>query len=174
MEAALPALDKASKAAAMLKVKIMPERVMVTKLAASNPVARSSKQWNASNFRFNIDGIDTNAVATVSAMTVKQGIKKHYVSEDRFPSIVPTNPEASGLTITLPFDKADAFITWQKQMFSSARSAGGRKASLEYLSPSNTAYFTFEFPDMVLVSTQQVGRDLKVELSFGSVSAQAR
>lgn len=73
----VPAVDAMSKTACALAVQLSPTATNLRN--ASGPVAglapTQKKAWLASNFRLNIDGLDTTRVSSVSALTITNGEK---------------------------------------------------------------------------------------------------
>ncbi len=71
----VPAVDAMSKTACALAVQLSPTATNLRN--ASGPVAglalTQKKAWLASNFRLNIEGLDTTRVSSVSALTITNG-----------------------------------------------------------------------------------------------------
>ena len=123
-ETSFPTLDGASKdAAAIIKCKIQPESMVTTKVR-SRAAAPSWTATSASSSSrrcgwprrsgTDIDGIPDNAKYTnkIEGFTIKQGIKKLYTGEDRFPQIEPTKIEFPNLTCTISLEYADEILDW--------------------------------------------------------------
>jgi hypothetical protein len=140
-ETTFPALDGSSKDAAFMKVKIQPERVLSRKASGGHVQGRlGSKQklWTSSSFRLNIDGIDEMKYTNkLESFTIKQGIKKLYTGEDRFPQIEPTKIEFPNLTGTISLEYADKLLAWyDRYVVKGQNDAKAQKTgSLEFLSP---------------------------------------
>src|SRR5689334_24206810 len=110
-ETSFPALDGSSKEAAYMKIKIQPEYVKSRKLPGNDPASGSlgtkQKMWMSSGFRLNIDGIDEMKYTNkIEAFTIKQGIKKLYTGQERFPQIEPTKIEFPNITGTIALEYA--------------------------------------------------------------------
>jgi hypothetical protein len=73
----LPAMDAASKAQALLTVRLAPATTI--RSAASGPVAglsaKPKRPWMQSNFRLQVDGLDATRVSRLDAVTVTSGEK---------------------------------------------------------------------------------------------------
>lgn len=141
-ETTFPALDGASKDAAFLKIKVQPERVLTRKLAGNQRVTGTitpkQKQWLPSNFRFTIDGIDEMKYANkIESFTIKQGIKKLYTGEDRFPQIEPTKIEFPAISGTIALEYADKLLKWYDDYVVKGQNdhKAQKTGSIEFLAP---------------------------------------
>lgn len=141
-ETTFPALDGSSKDAAFMKVKIQPERVVSRKVsgdkAVRGTVTTKQKLWLPSAFRFNIDGIDEmRYVNKLESFTIKQGIKKLYTGEDRFPQIEPTKIEFPNLSGTISVEYADKLMQWYQDYVVKGQNdvKAQKTGSIEFLSP---------------------------------------
>jgi hypothetical protein len=141
-ETSFPALDGASKDAAYMKIKVQPEFVRAKKLGASavaqGNLGTKQKMWTASSFRLNIDGIDEMKYTNkIDAFTIKQGIKKLYTGEERFPQIEPTKIEFPSLTGTIALEYADKLLQWYDQYIVKGQKdpKAQKTGSIEFLSP---------------------------------------
>jgi hypothetical protein len=141
-ETTFPKLDVKAKDAAYMKVKVQPEKIFTKKLGASEKMSTEikSKQklWTPNAFRFNVDGIDEMRYTTdIEAITIKQGIKKLYTGEGRFPQIEPTKIEFPNISGTISLQYADKLIEWHDQYVMSGKSdpISQKTGSIEFLSP---------------------------------------
>jgi hypothetical protein len=143
VETSFPTLDGSSKEAGYIKCKIQPERVKHRSLPASKDklkaeLGKKQKLWLPSNFRFNIDGIDEMRMTNkVEGITVKQGIKKHHIGGDRFPTIEPTKLEFPNISGTIALAYADKLFKWHEElvMKGAKESKAQKTGSIEFLSP---------------------------------------
>jgi hypothetical protein len=74
-ETTLPKLDGSSKDAAYFTVKIQPQNIRFSKGdggSIKDASGTKQKAWLASNFRFEMDGLDATKVATIEPFTVRQ------------------------------------------------------------------------------------------------------
>jgi hypothetical protein len=140
-ETTFPTLDGASKDASYLKIKIQPESVVARKVDSSDRVdsviGTKFKHWTASAFRLNIDGLDSAKYTNkIESFTIKQGIKKLYTGQDRFPQIEPTKIEFPNLTCTISLAYADDLLAWYDQYVVQGQSdpSAQKTGSLEFLS----------------------------------------
>jgi hypothetical protein len=141
-ETTFPTLDGASKEAAYVKVKVQPEKV-ITKKTAPGPqlqpfLGSKQKLWMCSGFRLSIDGLDEMKYANkIDSFTIKQGVKKFYTGEDRFPQIEPTKIDFPHITGTIAAEYADGLHDWyQKYIVKGMADLKAQKSgSLEFLSP---------------------------------------
>jgi hypothetical protein len=143
-ETTFPALDGASKDAAYIKLKMLPEHVKTTKSAGqqikSNTGAKQ-KLWMCSGFRLKIDGVQDSEYANkIDSFTIKQGTRKFYTGEERFPQIEPTKIEFPGITGTISLGYADGFIKWYDQYVHKgmADPKAQKNGSLEFLAPDRS------------------------------------
>jgi len=141
-ETTFPTLDGASKEAAYLKIKIMPEKVITKKTPPGPQLAArlgaKQKLWMCSGFRLSIDGIDGMEYANkIDSFTIKQGVKKLYVGEQRLPEIEPTKIEFPSITGTIATQYADGLLAWYHKYVvdGQADTKAQKTGSLEFLSP---------------------------------------
>jgi len=141
-ETTFPALDGSAKEAAFMKVKFLPERVVARKSTGGKVQANTgSKQklWTPSSFRFSIDGIDELKYTNkIESFTIKQGIKKFYTGEDRFPQIEPTKLDFPNITGTIALEFADKLLEWyDKYVVKGQNDPKAQKSGMiEFLDPT--------------------------------------
>lgn len=143
-ETTFPALDGAAKDTAYLKIKLQPEAVKERKLPSTNDKLKATgglkqKLWTANSFRFTIDGIPGMEYTNkIEAFTVKQGVKKMFYGEDRFPRLEPTKLEFPHIVGTMGLDYADALLKWHEKYIRKGQSepASQRSGGLEFLAPN--------------------------------------
>lgn len=177
----LPAVDRSSRAAAHFSASFRPDRIL--KQAGGNrltgpSVMPAAKQWNSSNFRFNIGGLpaEGEAVTKVSGFGLKHNIMEFYSGKDRNPKLIPTKNVCSSLVVTLPTLKASGVLQWADESVRE-RSASAKDATLEYLGPGNGArYFAVGFTGLEVVMTRvskpsgsSHGEEVAAELVYDSV-----
>jgi T4-like virus tail tube protein gp19 len=140
-ETTFPALDGASKDGGYLKCKIQPERV-VTKTASGSQIASDyspkQKLWTPSAFRFTIDQFDGMQYTNkIESFTIKQGVKKMYTGQDRFPQVEPTKIEFPNLSGTISLGYADPLLKWHNDYIYSGKKDPDAQlsGSIEFLSP---------------------------------------
>lgn len=161
-ETSFPALDGAAKEAAYMKIKVQPEYVRTKKLGANEMaqgnIGTKQKLWMASGFRFNIDGIDEMRYTNkIEAFTIKQGIKKLYTGQERFPQIEPTKIEFPNITGTIALEYADKLLQWNEQYVMKGRSdpKAQKTGSIEFLSPDRKkTIFSINLYEVGLASLQ--------------------
>ncbi len=143
-ETTFPTLDGAAKEAAYMKIKVQPERVIHKKKSGdSGPrvggqFGNKQKMWMPSGFRLNIDGLDEMRYTNkIESFTVKQGIKKLYTGEDRFPQIEPTKIEFPNISGTISLQYADRLLEWyDKYVVKGQKDPKAQKSgSIEFLAP---------------------------------------
>jgi phage tail-like protein len=150
-EVGMPALDAASKDAAKMTLKFSPE---VTRRSSGGggtvpaDFSKVQKTWLTSNFRLEIDGLDTSKVNKVEALTIKQKVVENPVGEGR-----DVRPELGGieypnLVIELPDSSSTSFFAWHEDFVikGNDRQDKGKTGVLRYLSPDlKTDLFTLKF-----------------------------
>lgn len=174
-EISLPAVDVKSKDDATITVTVQPEYIKDRKLPAvkTAPLVKPSNPWKASDFTFEIDGLDgmSKAVKSVSALTIKQGIKAHFAGSSSAPSYEPTKLEGAHISFALPKDASDGLYKWnEQQMGQATRASPGRTGRLEYLSPKRQTYFAIEFMGLGIVALKPAQDTVTCELFYESVS----
>jgi hypothetical protein len=161
-ETSFPALDGASKEAAYLKIKIQPEYVRAKKLSGSEKaqgnLGTKQKMWMASGFQLNIDGIDeVRFTNKIEAFAIKQGIKKLYTGQDRFPQIEPTKIEFPNITGTIALEHANKLLEWHDQYVMSGQSdpKAQKTGSIDFLTPKrDKTIFSINMYEIGLASLQ--------------------
>ena len=158
-ETTFPTLDGASKDPAYIKIKLQPERIITQKIQGGARVTsvggQKQKLWTASSFRLTMDGIpEFKSVNKIESFTIKQGIKKLYTGEERFPEIEPTKIEFPHLSGTLALGYCDALLDWHEasNRTGSSDPKVQKHGSLEFLGPDNDVLFRIELYEVGLHS----------------------
>jgi hypothetical protein len=113
-ETTIPMLDAASKAPAQLTVKLAPEEITRKKAggAAGQKAGGKQKQWLASNFRLELDGLETKTVSKIDAFTVKQTIAADDVGDVRISRREPGKLEFPNLRVTFGQASLQSWSDW--------------------------------------------------------------
>lgn len=117
-EVTIPACDGSSKEPAYLTLKFAPEYTRMVKADATKSAAPSpgpkgeQKAWIPSNFRLEIDGLDTTRVNKIDAFTVKQKVVQDRVGDARDQVKEPGKLEFPNLTLTVSTASIDAWNGW--------------------------------------------------------------
>lgn len=141
LETTFPTLDGASKDAAYIKVKFLPEGIKLQKGDGSSlkgAASKKQKMWGCSGFRLNIDGIDEMKFCNkIESFTIKQGFKKLDTGMDRFGEIIPTKIEFPNISGTISMAYADKLLKWHDEYIMKGKADTGaqRSGSIEFLSP---------------------------------------
>ena len=114
-EVAFPALDAASKEAALLAITLSPEEITHAPGDGADlkaTVGAKQKKWLCSNFRFRLAGLEDacKRVAKIESFTIKQNVAEMVSGSSRIKTKVPTTLEIPNLKVT--FSAADA-KPWQ-------------------------------------------------------------
>jgi len=163
LETTFPALDGASKDAAYIKVKCLPEGIKMVKgdgKSLQGNSSRKQKMWLCSGFRLNIDGIDEMKFCNkIESFTIKQGFKKLDTGMDRFGEIIPTKIEFPNISGTISMAYADKLLQWHNDyiMMGKSDKDAQRSGSIEFLSPDRTkTLFRINLKEVGLLSTNVV------------------
>jgi phage tail-like protein len=110
----LPALDAASKDAAYLSLKISPEYTRFRRASggAVKLPGGKQKEWLASRFRLDIDGLDTGRVSKVDALSVTQAVVRDQPGETRGSEKLAGRLEFPNLRVTVAASDADTWTAW--------------------------------------------------------------
>jgi tail tube protein gp19 len=113
-ETTIPTLDAASKAPAQLTVKLAPEEVKRTKAggAGGQRAGAKQKQWLASAFRLELDGVETKTVSKIDAFTVKQTVAASDVGDVRVMEREPGKLEFPNLRVTFGQASLKSWSDW--------------------------------------------------------------
>ena len=84
-ETTISALDAAAKSPGTFTITFSPELTRTTKGSGKLPAAagQKQKQWSASNFRLDLDGLDSSHVRKIDSFTVKQTVTANDVGDSR-------------------------------------------------------------------------------------------
>jgi hypothetical protein len=140
-ETKFPALDGSSNEPAYLSVTIQPENAAITEEGGQRlqaPLTSHQKQWTASSFRLELDGIDCSKVNKIDSFSVKQKVKQLYSGSDRLPELEPTGLEFGNLSLTMAVEHAGDFIRWHHEYVvrGGADTRHERPGVIEFLDPS--------------------------------------
>jgi hypothetical protein len=113
-ETTIPTLDAASKAPAQLTVKLAPEEITRKKAggAGGQKVGAKQKQWLASNFRLDLDGLETKTVSKIDAFTVKQTVAADDLGDVRISRREPGKLEFPNLRVTFGQASLQTWSDW--------------------------------------------------------------
>lgn len=110
----VPTLDGSSKDAGYLAVTFEPELIRTQPGSGKVPAstAKPAKQWLCSNFRFELDGIETTRVATIESFTVTNAGVQDVVGDGRDVTREPTRPQFPNLVVSVSAASAQSWQTW--------------------------------------------------------------
>ena len=113
-ETSFAALDAAAKTPWQLTVKFAPEHTKTQKGGGSVRAGASTKQkqFVASNFRFELDGLETKQVTKIDAFTVKQSVLADPVGMHRDFQRTPGPVEFPNLRVTIAETAAQTWTDW--------------------------------------------------------------
>ena len=143
-ETTMPALDAASRDAAQLTVKFLPEYTRTKPGSgqpgpASTPRARSGGRGRT--FRFEMSGLDGTKVNKIDSITVRQTTVENPVGELRDYEKEPGKIEFSNLKITLAASSAQTWVDWHNDFLIKGNSgtAQERSGAIVYLDATRTS-----------------------------------
>ena len=115
-EVTIPALDGASKQPAYLSVGLSPEYTRDVKASGKVTAGKTTaqKQFVASNFRLEIDGLDCSKVSKIDSFTVKQSVQTDDIGDKRDYQKEPGKLEFPNLRITIAEAAAKTWIEWHE------------------------------------------------------------
>jgi hypothetical protein len=113
-EVTLPALDGSSKDAAFLTLKFSPEYTREAKVSGklTSPKTPAQKQFVASNFRLELDGIDCSKVSKIDSFTVQQSLVADDIGDPRDIPKQPGRLEFPNLRVTVAEAGAATWTAW--------------------------------------------------------------
>ncbi len=169
----VPALDGASKDAALMTVTITPEGMSYEtiedgeKIASPPGLGLPNKMWHAANFRFNIDGFEDSLrrVIKIDAFSIKQQILE-YPSGNRRTSIrVPGRIDFPPINIYVPEVDAEPLIEQANARLLDYEKPddGGMNASLEFIAPDKSTLATITMTGVDIVSAEPQKLDASAE-----------
>jgi T4-like virus tail tube protein gp19 len=159
LETTFPTLDGSSREGAYMKVKFQPEKIVLKQKAGTQVSGLSGnkqKSWAASSFKLTIDGLsDLDKVNKIESFTIKQGVKKFYVGQDRFPTLHPTKIEYPNLVCNIAEVYAKDLLKWHQELSKGkAEQKAQLTGSLEFLSPEKKPIFRLNLYEVGLASYQ--------------------
>ncbi len=144
-EISFPGLDAGIKEPTYMTVKFQPEYISVntagseTGTSASSLTEEHSKQLVPSNFRLKIDGLSTNRIQKIDAITIKNELVTDSVGDTRDYQNEPGKLSVSNLVVTVSEEDAQSFIDWNDDFVVKGNNdeAKEKTGTLEFLSTNN-------------------------------------
>jgi hypothetical protein len=144
-ETTFPALDGGSNEGAYAKVKIQPQTVVTEQKPGAQLRPNEGikqKQWLSSSFRLNLEGISQlDKVNKIESFTIKQGVKKFWIGQDRFPTLHPTGITFPNLICTIGEAYAKDLWKWMDEVKKGKPEAQQTTGSLEFLNGAKQTIF---------------------------------
>lgn len=180
-EIGLPAVDAASKEACKFTIKMAPEWTEIKHSAGTQSLlpapkdTEKQKRWQAANFRFNVDGMDTRRVNKVEALTIKQNVVDNAIGERLIFQKEPAQIDFPNVVFTIPEVDAEPWYKWYDDFVTKGKSepSNEKNGHLEYLKPDvSGVLFTVDFfglgiikfnPEKLESSSEKV-RNVKIEM----------
>jgi phage tail-like protein len=137
-EITIPPCDATSKAPALLGLRLSSDRVSVGKASGkSTPsAAGKQKQWLSSNFRLELDAVDTSRVSQIDAFTIKRaGAQK---ASSRGASKEAGGVEFPNLAVTLAEAGSESWQKWHEDFVINGKATDQQEKSgrLVFLGPN--------------------------------------
>lgn len=141
-EIGFPALDAASKNVGYLSLRLSPESVRTQKAGGGAKLAPASlkqRNFQASNFRVELQGLDCSRVSKVDAIVIKQTASRER--GDRRDARVATALELPNLRMTVSGPTADAFLAWHEDFVVRGMNDASKEktGSIVFLNAARTA-----------------------------------
>src|SRR4051812_33399528 len=112
-ETTIPACDGSSKDAGYIELSFAPDSALTSPSSGKLPsVSGKQKQWLASNFRLEIDGLDCTKVSKIDAFTIKQSFVTNPIGEQRDFQREPGKLEFPNLRVTLAAISGQTWATF--------------------------------------------------------------
>jgi phage tail-like protein len=184
-EVTFPALDAASKDAAIITVKITPEftRRTVSNGKANLPtsISTKTKQWIASNFIINIEGVDTTAVREIPAITVKLNQDDTAIRDVRDYQKESGNILVPNLVIVLAESRSQLLYNWLDDFLIKGNNGDNKEknGTLDYRTQDfKETFFTLNFNHLGIFKVSPdnaeegsiINRLVKAEMYVESIS----
>lgn len=179
-EIGLPGVDATSKEACKFTIKMAPEWSELKHLGATaagraptDPVKQ--KRWQAANFRFEVDGMDTKRVSKVDAIVIKQNIVDNTIGERLLFEKEPAQIDFPNVVFYIPEVDAGPWYKWYEEFVVQGKSdpSKEKQGHLDYLTTDvKDTLFTVNFtnlgiikytPDKLESSSEKV-RSVKIEM----------
>jgi phage tail-like protein len=163
-EVQLPALDGASKEAAFITVKIVPEGMTYEtitngpRIESPEALRQPNKMWHAANFRFSIDGYEDAFARTtkIDGFAIKQQILEYPSGHRRTPIRVPGRLEYPNLSVYIPAVDAEPIIEQAnlRLLDYEAPAEGGMTGMIELRAPDQSVLCTINLAGVDIVSAE--------------------
>jgi phage tail-like protein len=112
-EVTFPKLAAGSNDPALMSLVLTPEQTVLSKPSGSVvPASTKRKTVVASNFRFELEGLNSSRVTKIDAFTVRQKLVADSVGEFQEPSVSPSELEIPDLTVTLSANGSETWEQW--------------------------------------------------------------
>lgn len=133
VETTFPDLDAQSKDAGELRVQFAPEAIRYSKVTAkcSNDIPPGQKKWLASNFRLELDRVDTSGVSKIDSFTVKTRSSGNTYNSPR-ETVFPD------LRVTVMESRAQGFLKWAQEFIIEGNNSDSKEktGAIVFLDPS--------------------------------------
>lgn len=179
-EISFPGLDAGIKEPTYMTVKFQPEYISVNTAGSGTGTSASSskelsKQLVPSNFRLKIDGLSTNRIQKIDAITIKNELVTDSVGETRDYQNEPGKLSVSNLVVTVSEEDAQSFIDWNDDFVVKGNNdeAKEKTGTLEFLSTNNQDVMfklTFEHLGIFKLSREKGTNSLKAEMYIEKIS----
>ena len=180
-EVRFPELEAGSKEPAFMSLKFTPEYTRTVTgggkpIPASGPVnTNKQKQWQPSNFRLTIDGLDCTHVSKIEPLKMSMKTVDSTAGELRDYLKAPGHPEYSNIVLYVAETHAKSFYDWHESFVIKSQSSDDKEKNgkLEFLAANlQEVLFTLDFkhlgifkmtPEKVEAGIENVRR-VKVEM----------
>lgn len=161
-EVQIPALDGASKDAAYMTVKVVPEEMEYESLTSNNKIKapvglnQPAKLWQAANFSFAVDGMEKafNRTTKIDAFTIKQQILE-YPSGHRTTNLrIPGRLDFPNLTVYIPSVDAKPVIDYVVGRVITRKANTQTTGTLQFMSCDHKELCTIDLNGVDIISAE--------------------
>jgi hypothetical protein len=127
-ETTLPALRAGSTEPGLLSVKLTPEYLRHRAIRGSTAqTGREQDAWHCGDFRLEVEGLQTDAVTAVSALSVRCVLPARDVGDPRGDRRAVPAVVFSDLAVSVPESAAQSWIAWHEEFVVRGDSGEGRE-----------------------------------------------
>lgn len=116
----VPKLDGSSKEACYFDIGFDSERIEHAKAGGESlksKIAAKQKSWIGSNFKFEMDGLDTKTTAVIESFTWKCAVTRDYQGGTQWAEIAPAAVTVPNVKVQIGYREHDSWAKWAKSWF---------------------------------------------------------
>jgi len=126
-----PTLDASNPEPGLVSVVVVPERVEIARGSGAVAAVEQTRQKSfvSSNFRLELDGIDTSRVSKIDSFTIQQKLAPQPMGGVRDPGLEPAAVEIPNLTVTLSAHGLESWQAWFEEFVILGQNGDNREKS---------------------------------------------